>query len=56
MYYETFLTKILAQFSCKINQIAISRLDAIFAICFVMAVTTIVTGIAINLHYHNLFN
>lgn len=49
MYNETFLNKILSQSRCKINHIAPSKLDAIFAVCFVMTMTAIMTGVAINL-------
>jgi len=56
MYNQTFLDKIVSQSRLKINQIAFSNLDILFAICFVTAVATIVTGITVNLYCHNLFN
>lgn len=55
MYNETFLNKIVSQSSYKINHIALSKLDVIFVICLVTTTAAIITGIAINIHYHNLF-
>lgn len=64
MYKQTFIESIVAQIDTKINRVVLSHVSEsnsfdfeanLFRVCFLMAIAAIVTGIVVNLHYHNLF-
>lgn len=64
MIYGILHNKIVSQIDTKINQAVLSHVSesnsfsfetTLFKICFIVAIATIVTGITVNLYYHNLF-
>lgn len=64
MIYDILHNKIVSQIDTKINQAVLSHLDessgfgfetTLFKVCLFTAVVAIVTGVTVNLHYHNLF-
>lgn len=64
MIYNILHNKIIAQIDTKINRAVLSHVTendsfgleaTLFKICFFTAVTAIMAGVAVNLHYHNLF-
>lgn len=64
MYNQSLIDSIISKIDAKINLVVLNHLDesnsfsfesALFRVCFLIAIAAIVTGIAVNLHYHNLF-